>query len=106
MSVTTKVHRTWSQNCSKAKRCAQRLKNGVLPFARAADIALQITRGLAAAHDQGLVHRDLKPENLFINRDGRVKILDFGLAKLIAEPFKRHRAKMNPCQTSRRIRAC
>src|SRR5262245_18681525 len=58
------------------------LELGALPARRALEYALQITQGLAAAHEKGIVHRDLKPENLFVTKDGRVKILDFGLAKL------------------------
>ncbi|PYQ66730.1 MAG: hypothetical protein DMF54_06910 [Acidobacteria bacterium] len=60
----------------------ERLAGGRLPVRKALDYAAQIARGLAAAHEKGIVHRDLKPENLFVSKDGRVKILDFGLAKL------------------------
>ena len=59
-----------------------RLGEGALPRRKAIEYARQIAAGLAAAHDKGITHRDLKPENLFLTRDGRIKILDFGLAKL------------------------
>src|SRR5215471_7316610 len=59
-----------------------RLAGGAIPVRKAIDYALQIAHVLAAAHEKGIVHRDLKPENLFVTKDGRVKILDFGLAKL------------------------
>src|SRR5258708_2490812 len=59
-----------------------RLNNGSIPLRRVIDFAQQIVSGLSAAHEKGIVHRDLKPENLFITNDDRVKILDFGLAKL------------------------
>ena len=59
------------------------LQRGPLPVRKAIDYGIQIAHGLAAAHDKGIVHRDLKPENLFVTKDGRVKILDFGLAKLM-----------------------
>ena len=59
----------------------ERLASGALPLRKVADYGAQIARGLAAAHDKGIVHRDLKPENLFLLDDGRLKILDFGIAR-------------------------
>jgi serine/threonine protein kinase len=60
----------------------QRLDQGAIPLRKVTEYAQQIVSGLSAAHEKGIVHRDLKPENLFITKDDRVKILDFGLAKL------------------------
>ena len=59
-----------------------RLRSGPLPLRKAIDYARQIAEGLAAAHGKAIVHRDLKPDNIFLTNDGRIKILDFGLAKL------------------------
>jgi serine/threonine protein kinase/Tol biopolymer transport system component len=64
----------------------KRLAEGALPVRVAVDYALQIVQGLIAAHDHRIVHRDLKPENLFVTSEGRVKILDFGVAKLQPGP--------------------
>jgi serine/threonine protein kinase len=58
------------------------LDGGPLPQRKTIEYGVQMAQGLAAAHDKGIVHRGLKPENVFVTKDGRVKILDFGLAKL------------------------
>ena len=60
-----------------------KLNAGPIPQKQAVDYALQVAKGLSAAHEKGIVHRDLKPENLFVSRDGHLKILDFGLAKRV-----------------------
>ena len=68
-----------------------KLVSGPLPVRRVIEYALGIAEGLAAAHEKGIVHRDLKPENIFVTRDGRIKVLDFGLAKLV-RPEENHEA--------------
>jgi serine/threonine-protein kinase len=62
-----------------------RLQGGRLPVRKAVELALQVSSGLAVAHERGIVHRDLKPDNIFITRHGYIKILDFGLAKILRE---------------------
>jgi eukaryotic-like serine/threonine-protein kinase len=68
----------------EGRTLTETIRRGPLSFERALDFGIQIAHGLAAAHEKGVVHRDLKPDNLFVTKEGRVKILDFGLAKIIA----------------------
>ena len=69
--------------CLEGQTLRDKLKSGPLPARLAIEYALGIAQGLAAAHEKGIVHRDLKPENVFVTREGRLKVLDFGLAKLV-----------------------
>ena len=76
------------------------LEQGPVPQRRAIEYGAQIAQGLAAAHDKSVVHRDLKPENLFVTKDGRVKILDFGLAKLVVKTDESAGRTMTSAHTS------
>jgi serine/threonine protein kinase len=80
---------------------AERLKRGPIPVDDALKIAAQIAEGLGAAHDRGIVHRDLKPANIKLRRDGKVKVLDFGLAKA----FSGDRADLNPANSPTKMTA-
>ena len=82
----------------------EKLDAGPISQKHAAEYALQIAKGLSAAHERHIVHRDLKPENLFVTKDGHLKILDFGLAKRLEQvaPGKETSAPTRP-GTRRRV---
>jgi serine/threonine-protein kinase len=77
-----------------------RLATGAVPAAKAIDYARQTAEGLAAAHGKAIVHRDVKPDNLFLTKDGRIKILDFGIAKLALPEEEHTRAASVPTDTA------
>jgi serine/threonine protein kinase len=76
-----------------------RLQTGALPPRKAIEVAVQLCSGLAAAHEKGIIHRDLKPANVFIRKDGHVKIVDFGLAKLVENRLRPEEVAQAPTLT-------
>ena len=87
----------------EGKTLREEMNGGALPVRKATEFALQIAHGLAAAHGKGVIHRDLKPENIFVTKEGRVKILDFGLAKLRSNPKSEIRNPKSPEASTVRI---
>lgn len=72
-------------DCYEGETLKQQIEHGPLPIEKAIDIATQVARGLAKAHESGIVHRDIKPANIILTSGGIIKILDFGLAKLAGQ---------------------
>jgi len=83
----------------EGKTLRQRMEDGPISVREASGYALQVAHGLTAAHDRHIVHRDLKPENLFLTNDDRVKILDFGVAKLQIPPEEKQQIERMPTVT-------
>jgi len=81
-SATSPANRTWCRNCCAAKTLRARLRRGALSPERALDLALQLARGLTAAHETGRRAPRHQADNLFVSADGALKILDFGIAIL------------------------